>query len=125
MWIGLDPSKRARREAAPHEETQPMKSVMKAVLVVSTLSSLAFAAEVDRREARQEARISQGVQSGELTAGEAAHLERREARTEAEIARDRAANGGKLTPAEKAKINQEQNRTSRQIYREKHNALKQ
>ncbi len=102
-----------------------MKNLMKAVLVASVLSSLALAAEVDRREARQQARISQGVQSGELSAGEAAHLERREARTEAEIARDRAANGGKLTPAEKAKINREQNRTSRQIYREKHNALKQ
>jgi hypothetical protein len=101
-----------------------MKNVLKAVLVVSALSSLALGAEVDRRQARQEGRISQGVQSGELTAGEAAHLERREARTEAEIARDRAANGGKLTPAEKAKINHEQNRTSRQIYREKHNSLK-
>ncbi len=82
----------------------------------------ALAAEVDRRQANQQARIAEGVESGQLTPGETARLERKEAKTRREIRRDRAANGGKLTPAEKAKINREENRTSREIYRAKHNA---
>jgi hypothetical protein len=99
-----------------------MKNVMKAVLVVSALSSLAFGAEVDRREARQQARIAEGVESGQLTPHETAKVERKEARIQGEIARDRAANGGTLTAGEKASINRQQNRVSRQIYREKHDA---
>ncbi len=91
-----------------------------AALVVS-LSVPAFAAEVDRRQANQQARIADGVESGQLTPRETAHLERREAKTRREIRHDRAANGGTLTRAERAKINREENRTSRQIYRAKHN----
>ncbi len=101
--------------------TSTHAKLLSAVLVLS-LSAPALAAEVDRRQANQQARISEGVESGQLTPGETARLERREARIRREIRRDRAANGGKLTPAEKAKINREQNRTSRQIYRAKHNA---
>ena len=94
--------------------------ILAAVLAVS-VSATAFAAEVDRRQANQQARIAEGVESGQLTPGETARLERREAKTRREIRRDRAANGGKLTPAEKARINREENRTSREIYRAKHN----
>lgn len=93
--------------------------ILAAVLAVS-MSASAFAAEVDRRQANQQARIAEGVESGQLTPGETARLERKEAKIRREIRRDRAANGGKLTPAEKAKINREENRTSRQIYRAKH-----
>ena len=82
----------------------------------------AGAAEVDRRERRQQERIAEGVQSGQLTPRETARLERKEARIDREIKRDRAANGGTLTAAERRKINREQNRVSRQIYREKHDA---
>jgi hypothetical protein len=93
-----------------------------AALVVVAFASPAFAAEVDNREANQQARIAEGVQSGQLTPHETAKLERKEAKIHHEIARDRAANGGKLTPAEKAKINREQNRESKKIYKEKHDA---
>lgn len=85
------------------------------------LAAPAFAAEVDARLDRQQDRIAQGVESGQLTPGETARLEHKEAKTRREIRRDRAKNGGRLTPAEKAKINREENRTSRQIYRAKHN----
>jgi hypothetical protein len=71
---------------------------------------------------RQQERIAQGVQSGELTPRETARLERKEARVQREIRRDRAAHGGHLTPGEKARINRQQNRLSREIYREKHDA---
>ncbi len=90
-----------------------------AVLVL-TLAVPALGAEVDRREARQQQRIAEGVENGSLTPRETAHLERREAKIHNEIQRDRAANGGHLTPAERAKVNREQNRASRAIYRQKH-----
>jgi hypothetical protein len=100
-----------------------MKRIALAVAVaVLGVSLSATAAEVDRREERQQDRIAQGVQSGQLTPGETARLERKEARIDREIKRDRAANGGTLTPAERRKINRQQNRVSRQIYRDKHNA---
>jgi signal transduction protein with GAF and PtsI domain len=86
------------------------------------ITLVASAAEVDRREQRQQERIADGVQSGQLTPRETVRLERKEARIDREIKRDRAANGGTLTPAERRKINREQNRVSRQIYREKHDA---
>ena len=94
--------------------------LLSAALALS-LAAPAFAAEVDRRQANQQARIAEGVESGQLTPGETARLERREAKTRREIRRDRTANGGTLTPAERAKINREENRTSRAIYRAKHN----
>ncbi len=100
-----------------------MKNVISRLVAVSlsfTLSTPVLAAEVDRRERRQQERIAEGVESGKLTPGETARLERKEARIQNEIKRDRAANGGHLTPAERAKINRQQNRVSRQIYREKH-----
>jgi hypothetical protein len=81
--------------------------------------------EVGKRQENQQDRISQGIKSGQLTAGEAARLETREAAVNHEIAHDRAANGGKLTAQEKTQINRQQNRNSRAIYRDKHNARKQ
>ncbi|HEY1907279.1 MAG TPA: hypothetical protein VGG91_14630 [Myxococcaceae bacterium] len=102
-----------------------MKTLVKMILVVSALSSLAMAAEVDRRENRQQDRIGQGVESGQLTPGETAHLERQEQRIDNQVKAERAANGGHLTPAERAQVNREQNRESRRIYAAKHNARQQ
>lgn len=99
-----------------------MKTMIRTILVVTALSSLAMAAEVDRRETRQQERIGQGVQSGQLTPGETARLEKQEGRIDNEIKADRAANGGKLTPAERRSINRQENRESRRIYAAKHNA---
>lgn len=50
----------------------------------------------DRRQ-DQQGRIANGVQSGQLTAGETKNLEGREANVNREIKDDRQANGGKLT----------------------------
>jgi hypothetical protein len=71
------------------------------------------------RQARQQQRIAQGIESGQLTARETARLERKETRLNREIRRDRA-DGGGLSAQERTKINRQQNRLSRQIYREKH-----
>ncbi len=76
--------------------------------------------EVGKRQRMQQERIGQGIESGQLTAGEATHLENQETHINREVARDRAANGGTLTAGEKAKINHQQNKESRHIYRQKH-----
>jgi len=77
---------------------------------------------VAQRKANQQDRIANGVQSGQLTAGETANLETKEAAINGETRADRAANGGKLTTAEKTQVNQQQNQVSKQIYQDKHNA---
>ncbi len=77
---------------------------------------------IAKRKVRQQARIAQGVRSGQLTAGETARIERHEAGLNREIRDMRQDNGGRLTPRERRKVNRQQNRLSREIYREKHDA---
>jgi len=76
---------------------------------------------VNQRRENQQDRIAQGVNSGQLTAGETARLEGKEARLNHEIRDDRSDHNGHLTPAERAQVNRQQNRVSRRIYRDKHN----
>ena len=96
-------------------------SRLAATLLAAAVATPTLAAEVDRREANQQARIGEGVESGQLTPGETARLEKKEARIHRQVRRDRAENGGTLTPGEKAQVNREQNHASRDIYRAKHN----
>jgi hypothetical protein len=77
---------------------------------------------IHQRKENQQDRIANGVQSGQLTAGETSKLESKEAAINGETRADRAANGGKLTSAEKTQINHQQNSLSKQIYTDKHNA---
>jgi hypothetical protein len=81
--------------------------------------------EFGQRRENQQDRISQGVKSGQLTAGETSQLEKQEGQVTNEVRADRAANGGKLTPAERAQVNSQQNKVSKQIYKDKHNNKKQ
>jgi hypothetical protein len=74
------------------------------------------------RKNRQQNRIAQGVDSGQLTAGETQHLEKWEAAESKEAQAMRAQDNGKLTATDRAKLNQQQNKTSQQIYADKHNA---
>jgi hypothetical protein len=104
-----------------------MKRTMMIVLLAAAMMSLASLAmaqtatpRVDRREARQHARIHQGVQSGELRPGEAAHL--RAGQRHVHRVERRAKADGVVTPGERARINHAQNRQSRDIHRLKHNA---
>src|SRR3981081_248192 len=91
------------------EAPMTTKQIVRIAGLILTLAVPALAAEVDRREARQQQRIAEGVENGSLTPRETRNLERRETKIHNEIKRDRAANGGHLTPAERAKINREQN----------------
>jgi hypothetical protein len=77
---------------------------------------------IAQRKVDQQDRISQGVKSGQLTAGESSHLEGEESALNHETRAMRAADGGKLTAGDKTVINHQQNHLSRQIYRDKHNA---
>src|SRR5271167_58029 len=77
---------------------------------------------VNTREANQQARIANGVKSGQLTPRETSHLENREANINDEVHNDRAGNGGKLTQQERVQVNHQQNSMSKQIYDDKHNA---
>jgi len=75
----------------------------------------------DRRDDQQQ-RIANGVQSGQLTAGETKRLETREMTLNHEVKTDRQANGGRLTPQERRQVNRQQNSLSGSIYNDKHNA---
>ena len=77
--------------------------------------------QIHDRKQNQQARIGQGVKSGQLNANETARLETREKNLNQTIRNDRAANGGKLTAAEKARVNARQNKISNSIYKDKHN----
>jgi hypothetical protein len=77
---------------------------------------------IAQRKENQQDRIANGVQNGQLTAGETSKLETKEAAINGETRADRAANGGKLTAAEKQQIFKQQNQLSKQIYNDKHNA---
>jgi hypothetical protein len=74
---------------------------------------------VDQRQANQEARIQQGVASGQLTPKETAKLERGQAKVANQEAKAKA--DGVVTPKERAKLAKAQDRQSKKIYKKKHN----
>src|SRR3954469_21483400 len=95
-------------------------SVVAAALAVGFCGAAFAQAGTVQRDANQQQRIEQGLQSGQLTTREASRLENEEARVERDQAR--AMKDGKLSPAEKARLEREQNAVSRDIYRESHDA---
>lgn len=104
---------------------------MKRILIVLALAlACAAAAQAQeqgaavetQRDANQQERIEQGLQSGQLNTHEAGQLEREEQHIDRQEAHDMK-QGGALTPQEKAQINREQNQVSNNIYRDKHNAV--
>ena len=99
----------------------------KIVAAIFSLVALPVAAQtstprVDQRQANQEARIQQGVQSGELTNREAAKLEAGQAKVQAK--EDKAKADGVVTPKERAKLAKAQDKQSRMLYMQKHDAQK-
>jgi len=87
------------------------------------LTAVGFAQDtVNQRRDNQQDRIANGIDSGQLTAGETKSLEGREANLNREIHTDRQANGGKLTAGERQQVNTQQNHLSNRIYDDKHNA---
>lgn len=102
-----------------------MKSLRMLVLTLTFATAFAAVASaqgtlrMERRELRQDARIHQGVRSGELTRGEARrlalgqrHVDRMESRARCD---------GRMSVRERVRIDRVQNRQSRHIWRLKHN----
>lgn len=100
-----------------------MKKATAAVLALTALAlgTPALAeTRIDRRQANQEERIDQGIQSGALTPAEAARLQRGQAHVDQ--MEDRALADGRLGPRERARIEAAQDVQSRRIFRQKHDA---
>lgn len=92
-----------------------------AALLVFAAPSV-FAQNIQDRKDNQQDRIAQGVQSGQLTAGETKRLETKEAGLNKEEHTMRSEDNGHLTAADRAKLDRQQNRLSNRIYDDKHNA---
>src|SRR5215468_12362866 len=82
-------------------------------------SAPAFAQNLNKREARQQHRIAEGIENGSLTPKETARLERQEARIKELQAKDRQSGGG-LSPEERKELNRLLNTESHRIYAQKH-----
>ncbi len=97
----------------------------KAIFVAITLgavllmTSVASAAPPVTRQVKQNARINQGVKSGQLTRGETVRLRAQQVRIQNTKRRFKA--DGRFTPRERRKVNRMQNRANKNIYRLKHN----
>ena len=76
--------------------------------------------QVNRRQARQQKRIANGIQNGKLNSQQAANLEKRETKLQKREQADMAKHNGHLTKAEQTRLNRRENRISRSIYRDKH-----
>lgn len=103
-----------------------IKTLLAAVLAVAAVAP-AFAQgtatpRIDQREANQQARINQGVRSGELTRQESRNLEREQGRIKA--AESRAKADGVVTRQERQRITKMQNHADKKIAKKKHNKRK-
>jgi len=101
---------------------------MKRTLIAISLSALfsasalaQTAASETARDTAQQARIEQGLKTGELSTREAASLEHKEQRIDRTEARDMR--DGTLSASEKAQIQREQNHVSSAIFDDKHNGI--
>ena len=110
-----------------------MRNKLIAIAITGLLTATAFGdnptpthhpRNIQHRKHNQQARIHEGVKSGELTKGEAKHLEKQEHALNKEEREMRKENGGKLTAADRAKLNRQQNHMSKEIYKDKHNNKK-
>ena len=98
-----------------------MYRIIAAACVFASVTVTAHAGEVYNRLQNQDARIQQGIRSGQLTPGETYRLERREATINARRRADLAAHNGHLTPGDYRRLNAREDSLSGQIYVAKHN----
>lgn len=98
------------------------KIVLASALALAAMTSVAGAydrqSQIDARQANQEARIQQGLRSGDLTRREAAALEAEQARIRA-MERN-ALRDGRVDGREAAQIRRAQDEASRHIVQERH-----
>lgn len=92
-----------------------------ALLSVTLAAGAASAQTIDQRHGDQQARVAQGVGSGELTRHETRGIERQQRSIDRQERRMRYRDGGRLTARDRAVLRHRENRASRHIYRAKHN----
>jgi hypothetical protein len=105
------------QSAPPQAQTGSTSSTTQASASTSTSKPT-----VGQRKTDQQGRIANGVQSGQLTAGETKNLETKEQGLNKEENNMRSQDDGHLTSADRTKLNRQQNNLSRNIYNDKHNA---
>ena len=104
-----------------------MKRVILSILAGALLAgtaTMSFAADekegkIKQRKEKQQQRIANGINSGQLTNKEAGHLEAGQARVNR--AEANAAANGHVGAAEQARIQGKENHQSKRIYDKKHN----
>jgi uncharacterized membrane protein YebE (DUF533 family) len=105
-------------------ETKIMKLLKSTIIALMLTAPLAAFAQstatpkFDQRQANQERRIDQGVQSGALTPKETGRLEK--GQNHLQTMEDKAKSDGQVTKQERAKLQHAENRQSERIYRQKH-----
>ncbi len=114
-----DQSSSSSSTATTATETQAPAATPQAAVTPKPAASKATPV-VRKRQVHQQARIKQGVNSGQLTPAETRRLEAQQGKIQAD--KLEAKSDGTVTAAERAKLHREQDRASRNIYRKKHNA---
>ena len=90
--------------------------------VAAQTTPAAAPATINQRKENQQDRIANGIQSGQLTAGETRNLEKKESEINHEEHDMRKLDNGHLTAADRATLQQQQNVVSKDIYKQKHDA---
>jgi len=105
-------------------ETRIMKLLKSTIIALMLTAPLAAFAQstatpkFDQRQANQERRIDQGVQSGSLTPKETGRLEK--GQDHLQTMENKAKSDGQVTKQERAQLQHAENRQSERIYRQKH-----
>jgi hypothetical protein len=109
-----------------------MKAQYKSFILTAAIAGLMLPAalaqtsttppSINQRKENQQDRIANGIQDGQLTAGETKHLEKKETELNQEERDMRKLDNGHLTTADRATLNQQQNKLSQDIYKQKHDA---
>jgi hypothetical protein len=88
------------------------------VIFTLALNTQAMAASINERQDDQQARIKQGVVSGELTKKEGIHLTRQQVQNQRKEARFKS--DGNFTKKERAILQRDLTKNSGSIYKQKH-----
>jgi len=120
----LTPAEKARIQNAQNRESAAISAEKHNAVTGNPNSASSQRMQADvQRNANQQARIEQGVQSGSLTKQETAKLER--GQSHVANAEARAGANGHVNAAEQKNIQARENHQSKRVYRKKHNSATQ
>jgi hypothetical protein len=121
--MGLAVEYGSRGEAMKtHHKGFILTAVMASLMLPAVAQTSSTPPTINQRKENQQDRIANGIQDGQLTAGETKHLEKKETELNQEEHDMRKLDNGHLTTADRATLNQQQNKLSSDIYKQKHDA---